>query len=154
MNTLILSIVMLFATGSASLETHPTPTALNGASIEFDTDIHDFGEVEYDGTATFDFQFTNTGDEPLIISDAKRSCGCTVPSFTREPVLPGETGVIKVSYDTKRPGPINKSVTIISNASNAPTKVIRIKGHVLQAAQTGMPEKSPSAGAPTTGSGS
>ena len=65
-----------------------------------------------------------------MISDAKGSCGCTVPTYSKEPIAPGAKGSITVTYDTKRPGPITKSVTIMSNALNEPTKVIRIKGMV------------------------
>ena len=69
----------------------------------------------------------------MIISNAKGSCGCTVPTWEKEPIMPGESSVMTVKYDTKRVGPINKSVTITSNATNSPTKVIRIKGKVLPA---------------------
>ena len=105
-----------------------------GAKIEFKEDIH--------GDASTEFKFTNIGTEPLIISRAKGSCGCLVPSWPREPIQPGQTGIIKVKYDSKRIGPINKSVTIVSNASNHPTKVIRIKG-MIEAPPAGgaTPEK-------------
>lgn len=102
----------------------------NGATIEFDKEIHDYGTVEQYGDGTCEFTFTNNGSEPLIISKAKGSCGCTVPSWPKEPIAPGESAAIKVKYDTKRIGPINKSVTITSNAKNAPTKIIRIKGTI------------------------
>lgn len=107
----------------------------DGPVIEFVKVIHDFGEVKYGEEAVCTFEFKNTGNAPLIISDAKKSCGCTVPSWPKEPIAPGATGKITVKYDTKRPGPINKSVTIISNATNEPTKVLRIKGHVLEKAE-------------------
>lgn len=102
----------------------------SGAAIEFDKEIHDYGTIEQNADGTCEFKFTNTGTEPLIISKAKGSCGCTVPSWPKEPIAPGESESIKVKYDTKRVGPINKSVTITSNASNEPTKIIRIKGTV------------------------
>jgi hypothetical protein len=106
------------------------------ASISFEKDVHDFGNMKQHGDASTDFKFTNTGTEPLIISNAKGSCGCTVPTWPREPIAPGESGVIKVKYDSKRIGPINKSVTITSNASNESTKVIRIKGNIEEAPKT------------------
>jgi hypothetical protein len=83
----------------------------------------------------------------LIISNAKGSCGCTVPEWPKEPIAPGAKGTIRVKYDTNRPGPINKSVTITSNALNEPNKVIRIKGEVGPAPESGMPVNN--AGAPT-----
>ena len=122
-----------------------------GAGVEFAKEVHDFGEMMQHGDASCEFSFTNTGTEPLIISNAKGSCGCTVPQWPREPIMPGETNVIKVKYDSKRIGPINKSVTITSNAANAPTKVIRIKGNIKAAASDAgntMPLKEASDGAP------
>ena len=83
----------------------------------------------------------------MIISNAKGSCGCTVPEWPKEPIAPGAKGTIRVKYDTNRPGPINKSVTITSNALNEPNKVIRIKGEVGTAPESGTPVNN--AGAPT-----
>ena len=117
------------------------------AEIEFEKEIHDFGEMKQHGDASTEFKFTNNGSEPLIIANAKGSCGCTVPVWPREPIAPGESSVISVKYDSKRVGPINKSVTITSNADNAPTKVIRIKGNIKAAPSTddaAMPVKEPS----------
>ncbi len=76
----------------------------------------------------------------------KGSCGCTVPEWPKEPIAPGAKGVIRVKYDTNRPGPINKNVTITSNAINEPNKVIRIKGEVGPAPEVGTPVNN--AGAP------
>lgn len=104
-----------------------------GAVIEFEKDVHDYGEIDYAGDGTYSFKFSNTGTEPLLISKAKGSCGCTVPSWPKDPIAPGASAEIKVTYDTKRPGAISKSVTITSNAVNTPVKVIRIKGRVLPA---------------------
>lgn len=111
----------------------------NGATIEFDKEIHDYGTIEQNADGTCEFKFTNNGTEPLIISNAKGSCGCTVPSWPKEPIAPGASESIKVKYDTKRVGPINKSVTITSNASNEPTKIIRIKGTVKAKPQGAAP---------------
>lgn len=104
---------------------------LDGPKIEFTKQVHDYGTVKYDGDGYSSFEFKNTGNAPLIISKANKSCGCTVPDWPREPILPGATSQIKVKYDMKRPGAINKSVTIVSNAVNTPSAVIRIKGNVL-----------------------
>ena len=104
-----------------------------GAKISFNKEVHDYCNIKYDGEPYCTFDFTNTGNEPLIISTAKGSCGCTVPEWPKEPIAPGAKGTITVKYDTKRPGAINKSVTITSPAVNEPTKVIRIKGNVLPA---------------------
>ena len=109
--------------------------------ISFEKEIHDFGTFEQNGNGTYEFKFTNSGDAPLIISNSKGSCGCTVPVWPKEPIAPGESNVIKVKYDTKRIGAFNKSITITSNAKNDATKVIRIKGKTLAADLTASPVK-------------
>lgn len=111
----------------------------DGSQIEFNKEVHDYDEVAYGDDGFCTFEFTNTGNAPLIISEAKKSCGCTVPSWPKEAIGPGETGVIKIKYDMKRPGAINKNVTIISNAVNDPNKIIRIKGRVLRKPESGVP---------------
>ena len=105
--------------------------ASQAQEISFEKEIHDFGTFEQHGNGTYEFKFTNTGDAPLIISNSKGSCGCTVPVWPKEPIAPGASNVIKVKYDTKRVGAFNKSVTITSNAKTDATKVIRIKGKTL-----------------------
>ena len=105
------------------------PVNPNAPTIEFETDVIDYGTVEYNGDGLREFAFTNTGKEPLIISRAKGSCGCTVPTWPKEPIMPGETGVFKVKYSTNRPGRFTKTITISSNAKT-PTKRLTIKGTV------------------------
>ena len=98
--------------------------------IKFKKETHDYGTVKYDGNGEGAFEFKNTGKAPLIISNAQGSCGCTVPEWPKEPIAPGKSAVIKVKYDTKRPGPINKTITVTSNAKAEPTKVLTIVGTV------------------------
>ena len=117
----------------------------NAPEISFEKETIDYGTIEKGDNGVRNFVFTNTGKSPLIISNARGSCGCTVPTWPKEPIKPGESGVIKVKYDTKRTGPINKSVTITSNAKT-PTKVLRIKGNII-VPQT-SPEKEIPAAAP------
>jgi len=102
------------------------------AEITFDKTVHDFGKVaEEQGKAECDFEFTNTGDAPLVLSNVSSSCGCTSPSWTREPVAPGAKGSIKVSYAAAgRPGTINKTVTVTSNAATS-SVTLRIAGEVI-----------------------
>ena len=126
--------------------------AIGGAEISFDKETHDYGQMEQHANGQCVFVFTNTGTAPLKITNAKGSCGCTVPKCDKNPILPGQTSDISVKYDTKRVGPINKSVTITSNAVNEPTKVIRIKGKVegsTDAGGNGVPVKVPSPTTPT-----
>ena len=122
----------------------------NAAEISFEKEVIDLGQfMQYDDpNSKCEFQFTNTGKEPLIISKCKGSCGCTVPECPKEPILPGESAVIKVNYDEKRVGSFNKSITITSNATNG-TKVIKIKGKVIAADKdVGAPVKKQSNLAP------
>ena len=127
----------------------------SGAKMEFVKETHDYGTIKYGADGACTFEFKNTGDAPLIISNAKGSCGCTVPEWPKEPIAPGASGTITVKYDTKRPGPINKSVTITSNAINegydavtkVSTKIIRIKGNILPAPEGEAPVNT--SGAPT-----
>ena len=125
-NTLI--VCALFLVGMASGV--KAQEMKQGPQIAFEKEVHDYGEIKQGDDGTVWFTFTNTGSEPLILSSAKGSCSCTVPSWPKEPIAPGKSGIIKVKYDTKRIGAINKSVTITSNATEDSTKVIRIKGYV------------------------
>ena len=126
-----LILTALFGTVAIAQDTEKA-TDPNAAQIAFETEVHDFGTIEYAGNGTYDFKFTNTGNSPLIISNARGSCGCTVPKWPKEPIGKGKSGVINVKYDTKRPGPFTKTVTITSNAGT-PSKVITIKGTVKAA---------------------
>lgn len=115
--------------------------AQTGAKIEFNKETHDYGTIKNGADGSCVFEFKNTGDSPLIISNAKGSCGCTVPEWPKEPIAPGAKGTIKVKYDTMRTGEINKSVTITSNAVNAADKVVFIKGTVLAPETPAEPAK-------------
>lgn len=127
MKHLVLSLAFMLIGGLAmAQENNP-----NAPVIKFEKETIDYGTIERGANGVREFHFTNEGKEPLIITKATGSCGCTVPSWPREPIAPGESSVIKVKYDTKRVGPINKTVTVNSNASNN-VKVLRIKGTVVK----------------------
>ena len=99
--------------------------------FQFEVDSFDFGAVEEGDKAEKTFVFKNTGNQPIIMSNVRASCGCTTPSWTKEPVLPGQSGQIQVSYNSAgRPGAFNKTITITSNATEA-TKVLTIRGNVV-----------------------
>ena len=106
------------------------------AQIEFTQNIHDFGAVEEGDLATYVFKFKNIGSDTLQLQSVKPSCGCTSPYWVKDPVLPGESGEIKVQYNSKmRPGQFNKSINIVSNAAE-PTYLLKIKGVVVTARDT------------------
>lgn len=106
-------------------------TQINKSTIRFDKEIHDFGVINIsEGDVFHEFEFVNTGNMPIIINQVKASCGCTTPEWTKEPVIPGQTGSIKVSFNPKgRPGPFSKSITISSNAERQKI-VLKITGKV------------------------
>jgi len=103
-------------------------TAAND-SIAFEKTIHDYGTITQGSDGNCEFKFTNKGKKPLILSNVRASCGCTVPEWPKEPILPGKEGVIKVKYNTNSQGSFNKSITVNSNAINE-TIVLQIKGNV------------------------
>ena len=114
----------------------------NCPEIEFEQLNHDFGNVEYGGKCEVSFKFTNTGNEPLIIQKPKTSCGCTASSWPKEPILPGESENIVVTYKTTtKVGNFSKSVTVTSNAMVNSTVVLRIKGAILEQPAEALPEK-------------
>ena len=138
---MMLLAVMAFEV-NAQATTAPTSLAIQigGAEISIEKEVHDYGVMEQNGNGQCEFVFTNTGTEPLLITNARGSCGCTVPEWPREPIAPGASSAIKVKYDTKRIGLINKSVTITSNGETS-TKIIRIKGEVKAPAAGATPIK-------------
>ncbi len=106
-----------------------TKKNINAPEIVFETLIIDYGSIEYNSNGVREFKFTNTGKKPLIISRAKASCGCTVPSWPKEPIMPGDSGIIKVKYSTNKVGRFTKTITVTSNAK-IPSKRLTIKGTV------------------------
>jgi len=114
----------------------------NAPEITFENDLHDYGTIKNGADGGCEFKFKNTGKEPLVISNARGSCGCTVPTWPKEPIMKGQTAVIKVHYDTKRPGAFSKTVTIESNAKTNP-KVITIKGMVEPAEENNAEQTMP-----------
>jgi hypothetical protein len=106
----------------------PNPKA---GVLSFETEEIDYGTIPQDADGMKTFKFTNTGTNPIVINQVKTSCGCTVPTYSKEPVLAGATGEIQIKYATDRIGKFTKTITVISNASE-PNKVIKIKGEVLK----------------------
>jgi len=103
--------------------------SLNAQEFKFQEEVIDYGKIDKGSDGAKVFIFKNIGDQPIIIKKIQSSCGCTVPKKPEKPIMPGEDGEIKVSYDTKRVGGFSKSITILSNAKNS-RKIIRIKGIV------------------------
>lgn len=100
------------------------------AKIEFESQTIDYGTIEKGSNGVRVFKFKNTGNAPLIVSNVKSSCGCTVPKKPTAPIMPGKSGEIEVKYDTNRVNPIRKTITVTSNAET-PTVALKIKGTVI-----------------------
>ncbi|QXP61384.1 DUF1573 domain-containing protein [Olleya sp. HaHaR_3_96] len=110
------------------------------AKIEFKDTTIDYGTINKGADGVRTFEFTNTGDAPLIVSKVSSSCGCTVPKKPEAPIMPGQTGEIEVKYDTNRVMPIRKTITVLSNATT-PTVSLKIKGEVIDPSKTSVLEK-------------
>jgi len=124
----------LALTGNLKAQQGSAPDA-NAPVITFQQDTIDYGTIPRNADGYRSFQFTNTGKEPLMISETHGSCGCTVPTAPTEPIQPGQSAEIKVHYATDRVGGFIKTVTVTSNAS-VPSKTLVIKGNVLSDATT------------------
>jgi hypothetical protein len=111
-----------------------------GPTIKFESQVYDYGTIYQGADGNCNFTFKNEGDEPLVLSNVRSSCGCTVPKWPKDPILPGQTSSIQVTYDTKRLGTISKQITVTSNASEA-TLMLNIKGNVIQKPNEILPEK-------------
>lgn len=123
--------VQVSAQSLASNETTNVYSKSEAGIFDFKSEVVDYGEIKQHSNGERFFEFTNTGKYPIVISRVKASCGCTVPSKPKDPILPGETAQIGVKYDTGRLGAFMKTLTITSNASE-PTKTVRIKGKIIE----------------------
>lgn len=121
--------VSVFAASAQEAVVNP-----NAPEISFTTEVIDYGTIEHNADGNREFKFKNTGKEPLIITNCVGSCGCTVPTWPKEPIKPGQTSSIQVKYATDRVGAFEKTITVTSNAKSA-SKVIRIKGVVKTPAE-------------------
>jgi len=126
--TLLILLIGIIAIQTKAQEVNPDSIV---PIFEFEEETIDYGDIAFNSDGNRIFKFTNIGKTPLIISQVKGSCGCTVPTKPEEPIMPGKTGEIKVKYATNRVGPFSKTVTITSNASEQ-TKVLKVKGRVLK----------------------
>lgn len=128
----LLSLFAIFAFGVANAQNtnvqNTTPD--NGAKIVFANMEHNYGTIQKGSDGNCVFEFVNEGNEPLILNSVRASCGCTNPIYTKEPVMPGQTGQIKVHYNTNNVGGFTKTITVLSNAVDNPRVVLKIKGNV------------------------
>lgn len=146
-------IVFVFAFTGLSAQVTPTKITHpdekkeineNGPVMSFESMTVDYGTIEQHGEPLRVLKFTNTGKEPLVIKNAKGSCGCTVPTWPKEPIMPGESSEIEVRYATNRLGKINKTIKITTNEGPDP-HVVKVIGNVLQKEEEeSVPSSTPS----------
>lgn len=139
---LVLAIGLSFSL-TAQDEAVAETLSVDGPQMEFVETTVDYGTIEQGSDPYRLFSFTNTGNAPLVITNAKGSCGCTVPTYPKEPIPPSETSEIKVRYDTNRVGPFTKRVTLTTNVGEQQI-VLTIKGKVEKKAEepAGVPTNS------------
>ncbi len=139
---LSVSLFMSFAAFAQNAAPQPAANP-NAPVITFEKTTHDYGTIAKGGDGTCEFKFKNTGVEPLILSNVTSSCGCTVPEWPREPILKGKSASIKVKYDSNHIGPINKTITVVSNGKES-TIQLRIIGSVVDNSNGAqMPQNNP-----------
>ena len=129
---LILPVMVVLYSNAQTNQVAPTAVNPNGAVAKWDKMVNDFGDIAYNIPKTAEFVLTNAGKEPLIISSAKASCGCTNLKYASEPILPGKTTVVSATYNAAAQGVFTKTVTVVTNADPNPV-VLQIKGNVLPA---------------------
>jgi len=119
----ILFIVLLFLSSAAFAQ-------FQSPQIKWDKTTHEFGEVKLKSPVSYEFEFTNEGEAPLIISEVEPSCGCTVTEYSRDPILPGKKGKIKTTFDATSLGKFNKSIKIVANLEGGP-EYLYVRGTVV-----------------------
>jgi len=127
---LILPVMVVLYSNAQTNQVAPTAVNPNGPVAKWDKMVNDFGDIAYNIPKTAEFVLTNAGKEPLIISSAKASCGCTNLKYASEPILPGKTTVVSATYNAAAQGVFTKTVTVVTNADANPV-VLQIKGNVL-----------------------
>jgi hypothetical protein len=126
---LALSLVTIYVVLSCSQTPQPAAAAKDNASIVFNETVHDFGTIPQGSDGSCEFIFKNTGEKPVVLTNVRSSCGCTVPEWPKQPIDKGIEAKIKVTYNTKIVGSFSKKISVYNNGSVAPT-VLTIKGSV------------------------
>lgn len=153
MKKIILSLGVLVLATSVSFaqdkkKAAATPKTVEAAApatgvevLKFKEEVHDFGTIPQGKPVTNEFTFKNTGKEPITIQNVSASCGCTTPDWSKEPILPGKSGMVKATYNAAAAAPFSKTVTVVTNVG---TKTLTIKGVVEAPAATSVPQNNSS----------
>ncbi|MGC9375210.1 MAG: DUF1573 domain-containing protein [Bacteroidales bacterium] len=137
MKNIILSLIVILTTLGvyAQEEINTNQDSKDLPEIYFDKTTHDFGKIKYMGDGTCEFTFKNTGKEPLLLTNVRASCGCTTPTWPKEPIKKGKKGTITVKYNTRIIGNFTKSIRVYSNAKSSPV-TLKITGTVQKPEET------------------
>ena len=103
---------------------------VNGQEFKFERELIDYGKIVQNSEGKRVFEFTNVGEEPLLIKQVVSTCGCAVSKKPEQPIMPNQKGIIEVSYDTKKVGSFSKMFTVLSNDKTANRRILKIKGYV------------------------
>jgi hypothetical protein len=133
MKHILIALSLMLSSVMMNAQVNPQNANPNAPVFSFTEVTHDFGSVKEGVDVTTDFSFTNTGKEPLVITNCTASCGCTTPNWSRDPILPGQRGKISVKYDSKKVGTFDKAIYIASNAKGEMRYELHIKGNVVPA---------------------
>lgn len=121
---------------AAKVAQTPAPApAPKQSAIKWDNEIHDFGDIEKGKPVTYDFSFTNTTNETVLITTVKPACGCTAANYTKTPIKPGEKGMVSATFNAASPGGFQKTVTILTKEGDVDaSKTVSFKGKVIDTA--------------------
>ena len=138
MRTLKLSILVLFISTISFAQSVETKKAIapeasvpaTNSLMKWENETHDFGDIEKGKPVTYEFTFTNTTKETVLLTNVKPSCGCTAANYTKTPIKPGEKGTVEATYNAAAPGNFHKTITVTTNEEGTAPKVLIIKGSV------------------------
>ncbi len=128
---LIIALSFGFVHTTSAQKINETKDDATSQNIVFNKTVHDFGKLIQGPPAGCEFKFYNKGKSPVVLSDVTASCGCTVPSWSKTPVMPGDSGTIQVIYSTEETGTIDKVISVYSNATKMPV-TLKLQGRVYQ----------------------
>jgi hypothetical protein len=130
-----ITLLIAFLVTASFLFAQDAAKAENPNPVEWNEKTHDFGNLELRKPATATFTFKNISDAPVVITNVRSSCGCTVAKYTKEPVKPGEEGEVSATYNSARVGPFTKTVTVTMDTVGKPV-ILKIKGKVVEKLET------------------
>jgi hypothetical protein len=128
LTTFVLGLAIIAKSQTVKVEAG-NPSSM--AKFKWEAKTHNFGKIDQGKPVTHEFVFTNTGSTPLVISNVRGSCGCTVTKYSKDPIAPGKTGMVKATFNAAAVGAFNKSIRVTANVEGA-NETLFIKGEVVK----------------------